>query len=190
MRPACARVRSYKAILRRALLVIPVAGVPRSLAGTVDLSLLVALVLVGSVGVHFLTGNSLIPEIYLQAVRHAGTALAGLWICLALFQVWAGWGVRKLYAGPVFGDTPAEPLGTVCLYRVGIAAGWTVGIVAALLVLSVLGRAGVGAPELFIPESRAWLTDYGWWVAWVTFAWSAPWQLEYIWDDLNKAAEE
>jgi len=126
----------------------------------------------------------------LPYVRYGSTVLAGLWLCLTLFRVWMGWGTRQLYAGPVCADIPAEPVWSVCLARLGVAAMWTGVIVAVMLMLSVLGRGGTGPIGRITTESAMWLMDYGWWVAFITFAWNAARQLDGIWENLNRTTQD
>ena len=59
-----------------------------------------------------------------------------------------------------------------------------------LLVLSWIGGGRTVSINRFIPESTTWLLEYGWWVALVGFAWSAGYQLDHIWGDLNRLQDE
>jgi hypothetical protein len=107
---------------------------------------------------------------------------AGLWLGFGLVRVWLGWSARRLYAGPPWPDGAKERLLPVVLYRVKVAIAWTMVVVVALLLLSFLGRPEEVPMVLFITS--------GWWVAVVIFAGNAVWQLEHIWDDLNRAEQE
>lgn len=107
---------------------------------------------------------------------------AGLWLGFGLVRVYLGWGVRRMYAGPTWREDEEERLLPVVCYRVGVAMGWTAVTVSALLLLSLLWREeGVPLVPFIIS---------GWWVAVVLFSWHTVWQLECIWDDLNRAEQD
>jgi hypothetical protein len=107
---------------------------------------------------------------------------AGLWLGFGLIRVWLGWSVRRLYAGPPWPEGAGERLLPLVFYRVRVATAWTMVVVAALLLLSFLVRTEEAPMVLLITS--------GWWVAVVIFAGNAVWQLEHIWDDLNRAEQE
>lgn len=186
-RKAFARGQPQRAMLTYSLEVIYRAEGPGGPAGYVDLSLVVILALIGIVGVHLGSGGVLIANAHVRSVMHAGTVLALLWLCLLGSSVSYGWSARKMYAGPISED---EPLLLVCLSRLRLAGGWTLGVVAVLLILSLIGGGGTVSISRFITESTTWLLEYGWWVALVSFAWSAGYQLDHIWGDLNRLQEE
>lgn len=107
---------------------------------------------------------------------------AGLWLSFGVVRVWLGWGVRRLYAGPPWPEESEERVRPVVCYRVGVAIVWTTVVVMPLLLLSFLWRKE-GVP--FVP----FLISH-WWMAVVLFSWNAVWQLERLWDDLNRTEQD
>lgn len=116
---------------------------------------------------------------------------AGLWLGLLLVQLWLRWGVRQMYAGPTWPHEPAERLLPVLLFRVGMAAGWTIVLMAALMVVGfVCGRVVTASATSLQETVSTLLTTHGGWVALVVFTVNATRQCDHIWEDMNRRQAE
>jgi hypothetical protein len=140
-----------------------------------------------------LAALGVLPGDGLQRLQSGATAIAGMWLGRELFGVWLGWGVREMYAGPPWPGDPEERLLPVLGYRLAVAAGWTVLIVPALLFWCLVGLRSNLFPVPAVPLEvalHALVTEHVWWLSLVVFSLSTTPQLDHIWEDLDRAADE
>jgi hypothetical protein len=125
-------------------------------------------------------------------IKYVVTTLSLAWLGFNLFDLWASWQFRLLYQGPTLPDEPEVYLLPTFVYRLGIAAGWTVLLVLAIL-CGLVGWTQVSpGPGPSVSFARAFwdqLTAEGWWLGLSIFAWTESYQTGRVWEDVTRAQD-